>query len=192
MRSAEPDTLERAIWARASVSTLAHHGACCDRARGWIVAMARSHDFAATDGLDYTAPRWLTRRWRWGPTRWPIAWCEAVRAEAIDCGVFAAFAVEISAQRASMPIPDRCFVTGPKKVPRIGDRNGPPCPKPSIGSAQRYSIMRFASCDSGRRRGYMIRPTVFGWTPTCRWDMALTSPSAASFRRPCLGGRTGW
>lgn len=95
MRSAEPDTLERATWARASVSTLAHHGVCCDRARGWIAAMARSHDFAATDGLDYTAPRWLTRRWRWGPTRWPIAWCEAVRTEAIDCGVFAAFAVEI-------------------------------------------------------------------------------------------------
>ena len=94
MHSVEPDTLERASWARASISTLAHHGACCDRARDWIVAMTRSHDFAATDGLAYAAPRWLTRRWRWGPTRWPIAWCEAVRAEAIDCGVFAAFAVE--------------------------------------------------------------------------------------------------
>ena len=91
----EPDTLERAIWTQASGSRLSRHGACCDCARGWIVAMARSHDFAATDGLDYAAPRWLTRRWRWGPTRWPIGWCDAVRAEIIDCGVFAAFALEI-------------------------------------------------------------------------------------------------
>lgn len=95
MRSAEPDTLERAVWARASVSTLTHHGACCDRARNWLVAMARSHDFAATDGLLYAGPCWLTQRWQWGPTKWPIAWCDAVRAETVDCGVFSAFAVEI-------------------------------------------------------------------------------------------------
>jgi hypothetical protein len=95
MASDALDTLERAAWARASGSTLAHHGPCCARARAWLVAMARSHDYASTDGLSFTAPRWLTRRWTWGPTRWPIAWCEAMRADTIDCGVFAVFALEI-------------------------------------------------------------------------------------------------
>ena len=89
------DNLERAEWARASVSTLVDHGPCCAAARGWIVAMSRSVDFAATDGLTFAAPRWLMHRWKWGPTCWPISWCEAINAEAIDCGVFAAFAREI-------------------------------------------------------------------------------------------------
>lgn len=95
MRSDAVDLLERPEWLRASSSKLVHHGACCDRARGWLVAMGRSHDFAATDGLAFAAPRWLTRRFHWGPTQWPIAWCQAVAADTIDCGVFGAFALEI-------------------------------------------------------------------------------------------------
>jgi hypothetical protein len=95
MRSVVADTLERKEWRQASGSALAHHGPCCDRARAWVIAVGRSYDFASTDGLTFAAPRWLTRRWAWGPTRWPITWCEAIKAEAIDCGVFAVFAVEI-------------------------------------------------------------------------------------------------
>ena len=95
MPSVAPDTLERAAWMQASVSTLTDHGPCCARARAWLIAMARSHDFASTDGLTFAAPRWLTKRWTWGPTRWPIAWCEAIKAETIDCGVFGVFALEI-------------------------------------------------------------------------------------------------
>jgi hypothetical protein len=95
MRSVEGDTLERADWIRASGSVLTHHGPCCDRARGWLVAMGRSYDFASTDHLVFAGPRWMTKRWEWGPTQWPIAWCEAVRLKVIDCGVFGAFAQEI-------------------------------------------------------------------------------------------------
>jgi hypothetical protein len=95
MASVAVDTFERTGWAQASVSTLADHGRCCAAARGWLVAMSRSLDFAATDGLVFAAPRWLMHRWKWGPTRWPVSWCEAVRAEAVDCGVFGAFAREI-------------------------------------------------------------------------------------------------
>lgn len=95
MPSVAPDTLERKAWRQASGSTLQHHGPCCDRARAWLVAMARSHDFACTDGLAFAAPRWLTVKWAWGPNRWPLAWCEAVKSDAIDCGVFGVFALEI-------------------------------------------------------------------------------------------------
>jgi hypothetical protein len=95
MRSAVADTPDREEWRQVSGSTLVHHGPCCDRARAWLIAMGRSYDFSSTDGLAMAAPRWITQRWAWGPTRWPIAWCEAVRAEVIDCGVFGAFALEL-------------------------------------------------------------------------------------------------
>src|SRR5262249_45264690 len=94
MNLAAPDTVERK-WTQASVSTLVHHGTCCDRARAWLLGMGRSYDYAASDRLAYAGPTWLINQWAWGPTRWPIAWCEAVRAKAIDCGVFTVFALEI-------------------------------------------------------------------------------------------------
>jgi hypothetical protein len=34
-------------------------------------------------------PRWITERWAWGPTRWPLTWCEAVRGHELDCGALA-------------------------------------------------------------------------------------------------------
>ena|SRR5215831_1710025 len=95
MSSVAPDTLERKEWRQSSGSTLGSHGPCCDRARSWLLGMARSHDYACTDALAFAAPRWMTEKWSWGPTRWPIAWCQAVKSEAIDCGVFAVFAREI-------------------------------------------------------------------------------------------------
>ena len=85
----------RVDWQAATPSTLIDHGACCARARDWLVATSRSMDFASTDGFMLSAPRWLTHRFGWGPTRWPISWCEAVRQKTIDCGIFAAFAREI-------------------------------------------------------------------------------------------------
>jgi hypothetical protein len=95
MHLGAPDTLERKEWRQASGSTLVHHGECCERARAWLLAMGRSHDFTCTDGLAFAAPKWLTTKWTWGPTRWPVAWCEAVKADTIDCGVFGVFALEI-------------------------------------------------------------------------------------------------
>ena len=95
MHSAVAGTPDREEWRQVSGSTLTHHGPCCDRARAWLIAMGRSYDFSSTDGLALAGPRWITQRWAWGPTRWPIAWCEAVRAEVIDCGVFGAFALEL-------------------------------------------------------------------------------------------------
>ena len=41
------------------------------------------------------APHWLSDRFEWGPSRWPIAWCELIEQEVIDCGVFAALVREI-------------------------------------------------------------------------------------------------
>lgn len=82
-------------------STLTHHGKCCDLAKQWLSAMHRSMTFSRTDGQILQAPLWLNRRYKWGPVQWPISWCEAVQLTAIDCGVFAAFALEIFERRIS-------------------------------------------------------------------------------------------
>ena len=40
------------------------------------------------------APMWIAQRWGWGPLRWPIYWCQAVRAEILDCGALSELAFE--------------------------------------------------------------------------------------------------
>lgn len=37
-------------------------------------------------------PAWLRDTFEWGPSTWPVYWCEAAQADSIDCGVFAALA----------------------------------------------------------------------------------------------------
>lgn len=68
---------------------------CCHHARIWLQAMARSFDFSITDASSLSGPGWLRQRYNWGPSPWPIHWCEAVNLTTIDCGLFRAFAVEI-------------------------------------------------------------------------------------------------
>jgi hypothetical protein len=41
------------------------------------------------------APAWLTKLFHWGPSEWPISWCELVREKTLDCGVLAALAREV-------------------------------------------------------------------------------------------------
>ena len=82
----------RQPWEEVPVSRLAHHGtACCETARHWIVTM----DFAQLNGSCMTSgPRWLRERYQWGPSHWPIHWCEIVDCKTIDCGAHSALAHE--------------------------------------------------------------------------------------------------
>jgi hypothetical protein len=81
-----------ARWEEFPFSVLSHHGeACCDIAREWVRAM----DFAQLNGGDLlSGPRWLRQKYDWGPSVWPLHWCEAVNAKVIDCGAHAALAHE--------------------------------------------------------------------------------------------------
>jgi hypothetical protein len=74
-------------------SHISHHGAaCCDTAHEWLIA----YDFAQLNGGDiHAGPRWMREHSAWGPTVWPIHWCEAVDAAIVDCGVHAAMAQEV-------------------------------------------------------------------------------------------------
>jgi hypothetical protein len=89
--------LPSARWQHFPYSCFSHHGeACCEIAREWIVA----NDYAQLNGSDLlTGPRWLRQRYEWGPSAWPMHWCEVVERKVIDCGAHAALAHEAFAAR---------------------------------------------------------------------------------------------
>jgi hypothetical protein len=92
-----------ARWQDFPYSRLSDHGAaCCDIARAWVVAM----DFAQLNGGEpVSGPRWLRQRYKWGPSPWPIHWCEVVKRKTIDCGAHAALAHEAFTARGLTAFP---------------------------------------------------------------------------------------
>ena len=86
-----------ARWQHFPFSSLCHHGAdCCDVAREWVIA----NDFAQLNGGNLlTGPRWLREKYEWGPSPWPMHWCELVERKVIDCGAHSALAHEVFAAR---------------------------------------------------------------------------------------------
>ena len=98
-----PDRLPSEPWENFPYSCLSHHGAaCCEIAREWVLAM----DFAQLNGADLSSgPRWLRARYKWGPSSWPMHWCEVVRRKVIDCGAHAALSREAFAARGLVAFP---------------------------------------------------------------------------------------
>lgn len=83
-------------WLEHGSSTIMHHDAdCCDRARLWFMSMARSMECRAESQYQLKTPVWLFDKYEWGPTPWPISWCELVKEKYIDCGAFSALTREI-------------------------------------------------------------------------------------------------
>lgn len=79
-------------WHNFPISQVSHHGsACCETAREWVAAM----DFAQLNGSSPSSgPRWLREKFEWGPSAWPIHWCEILGRKVIDCGAHSALAHE--------------------------------------------------------------------------------------------------
>ena len=90
-------------WETFPYSCISHHGAeCCDVAREWVIA----YDYAQLNGADPTSgPRWLRQRYKWGPSEWPIHWCEAVERDTLDCGALGCMAREIFSARGLESLP---------------------------------------------------------------------------------------
>ncbi|HEX8528045.1 hypothetical protein [Allosphingosinicella sp.] len=80
-------------WEDFPYSCISHHDeACCEVAREWVMA----YDFAQLNGADASSgPRWLRQRYEWGPSPWPIHWCEAVERDTLDCGALGCMARQI-------------------------------------------------------------------------------------------------
>lgn len=91
-----------AAWKDWQPSQIMHHGSvCCEVAREWIA----SFDQSVLNGASVlTGPRWLRHRFEWGPVRYPIAWCEVLSKEVLDCGLHAALAHDVFTSRGV-----RCF-----------------------------------------------------------------------------------
>ena len=91
-RIAETPAHSSARWEAFPYSCLSHHNeACCDVAREWVMSM----DYAQLNGGDLASgPRWLRAKYEWGPSSWPMHWCEVVERKVIDCGAHAALAQE--------------------------------------------------------------------------------------------------
>lgn len=86
-----------ANWQNFPASYISHHGkACCEIAREWITGM----DFSQLNaGHPLTGPRWLRKLFKWGPSKWPIHWCEAVREKTLDCGALGALSHQLYLER---------------------------------------------------------------------------------------------
>ncbi|HEX8666899.1 MAG TPA: hypothetical protein VF727_00825 [Allosphingosinicella sp.] len=102
-RPARAPALPSDRWTDFPHSQLSHHGAaCCETARQWVVAM----DFAQLNGGDLASgPRWLRERYKWGPSPWPMHWCELVKRKVIDCGAHSALAHEVFSARGLAAFP---------------------------------------------------------------------------------------
>ena len=68
-----------------------HSGTCCAAARQLIVAKLQQY---ADIGSQLAA---IPATFRWGPTRWPVHWCELLEPKELvaDCGVHAQLAAEL-------------------------------------------------------------------------------------------------
>ena len=98
-----PGQLPSDRWQDFPPSRLSHHGAaCCEIAREWVLAM----DFAQLNGADTSSgPRWLRARYKWGPSPWPMHWCDVVRLKSIDCGGHACLSREMFTGRGRTAYP---------------------------------------------------------------------------------------
>jgi hypothetical protein len=89
-----------APWAAWPPSAIASHdAACCRDARAWFLAMNRSL------WRGQGAPAWIGRHYEWGPTCWPLHWCDAVGAKELCCGAQAALVVEAFRDRGVDAVP---------------------------------------------------------------------------------------
>ncbi|HEY0111586.1 MAG TPA: hypothetical protein VGB59_00385 [Allosphingosinicella sp.] len=90
-------------WQEFPHSAFSHHGeACCEIARQWVLAM----DYAQLNGGELTSgPRWIRAKYKWGPSPWPMHWCEVVKRKVIDCGAHAALANEAFRARGLTSFP---------------------------------------------------------------------------------------
>jgi hypothetical protein len=98
-------------WLEHPTSNIVHHDSiCCEQARLWFLSYARSMQGWSTSQFQLNAPTWLSELFEWGPSLWPISWCELVKEKTLDCGVFAALSREVFLAQGHQVHPAQCLL----------------------------------------------------------------------------------
>jgi len=90
MRENTQENLDTALkaWQHTVPTEILHHNElCCTDAKAWFLAMDASE--TGSESL-LQPPVWLAERYLWGPAKWPMRWCEVIRAKTLECGALAA------------------------------------------------------------------------------------------------------
>ncbi len=99
-------------WFEHPASSILHHDdLCCAEARLWFLAYARSMEIRTLSQFTIKAPTWLSKLYTWGPSEWPISWCELVKESVLDCGVFAALAREVFTAQGHLAHPAQALLS---------------------------------------------------------------------------------
>lgn len=85
---------------RRPASVSAHEHAPCQEARQWLLTMDISRRVEMT-----APPIWIRDLFRWGPTEWPLHWCQLPTLPQLDCGGLAAVAEELISVRGAVAVP---------------------------------------------------------------------------------------
>ena len=90
-------------WQNFPHSVILHHNEqCCRIAREWMLSI----DYSQLNAENALAgPRWLRSKYAWGPSKWPLYWCEAAAQKTLDCGALAALAHELFVGRGVISFP---------------------------------------------------------------------------------------
>ncbi len=98
-------------WMEHPTSSILHHDrSCCEEARLWFLSYARTMEIGSPSEQNIRAPSWLSKLFKWGPSQWPISWCDVVKEKMVDCGVFAALAREIFAAQGHQVHPAQALL----------------------------------------------------------------------------------
>ncbi len=99
-------------WMEHPSSSIIHHEReCCEEARLWFLAYSRSMEGWTSSQYQMKPPTWLSQLFNWGPSVWPITWCQVFKEKTIDCGVFAALAREIFTAQGFAPHPAQALLS---------------------------------------------------------------------------------
>lgn len=95
-------------------SEIADHGnTCCRQARLWLTSMNKSHSY---HGQRWHVPSWIRQHYKWGPVRWPLAWCQIPQSRYLDCGAFAAVSRYLLGAHEKVVLPVQLILQYPTQV----------------------------------------------------------------------------
>jgi hypothetical protein len=92
---------------------LSHGDEMCEVARKYLIGL---DSLLAIGNNPIEPPVWITIKYKWGPTRYPVYWCQIVKAEELDCGSLSAVIREIYRSRGVHTLPVQLILKYPVHI----------------------------------------------------------------------------